>query len=671
MNLNIKTLYGVNVRLGPDTTFEVIDNVDAGKILKATEFKKDGAGTGWYKVDTDKWICARFVTTEVTKSDINKAMGRTTNTVLKMARSPMALNATTREGEATTDTGFKETTADSSKKVMSATEQTLKDIENSIIGSAVDINSGLFGSLASGIIGTDTGAAPDSVILNQRIFGTPFQFLDTTDIRPSGCALGIFFQSSIMGEAPILSILPGRPDYLADLDDESKQNLIQSLASQVSDANNKVNGWVQDMLHEKQFDTKYFEFLPQYSMYIRYVNILCRLGAIYLGLDGTQNDGDSNPDVVMNKAQVPGSGKLYKYYDWSLYTLSNTYALKAVNDTEGLEAIANDLKNTDFEASFFETKEGKDSVFETTVKKGAVHLTSYDMQKYYVDFYINPSMSYSESFTNQTTESALAGALSKASGFQKEFLFLLEAAGYDASTSLKDLNKELDAAKGDISSTLGSGGASKIMNRLLGGMQSVITGSNIVFPEVWQSSSFERNYSFEIKLCTPYGDKESIYLEIMVPLFHLLALVLPTQATVNTYSSPFIVRTILPGFFASEMGIISDLTINKGGSGDSWTADGLPTEVTVNITIRDLYNSLSMSKFDTPKDIYNFVWNSALMDFIGVQCGVNMKKSEMNKKLEILQTFAENWMPDLESSMLDTIKESSSQSILKILGGRN
>lgn len=682
MEIDIKTVVSVNVRSGPSVAYQVVDTVKADQMFTAKDFKKDGGGVGWYKLGDDQWVCASFVTTKFNKAKIldgiaerNRKQRENRARVLGISnRAAKAVstmsNDTSRQSRSNdfivSGTGI----VDSQSPV---TDSILDGVMNSVsTGTAIDINAGIFDGL-SAILGGDSTSG--DIILNQRLFGAPFQFLPTTDIRPTDGAdkeLGIFFQSSVMAEAPVLSLLPGRPDYLANLSDEDKQALVENIFSMVDGVSSSISEAANEQLNAAQIDTKYFEFLPQHDEYMQYVNILCRLGAIYLGLDTGSNASDpSQGDNSMYRGYVPGTTQYYKNYDWRYYTMANTYGGKATTADiyESVAQFQDGLANL-YGTLYGDNNRSDDSIANVIGKGTAQFSEIFDTSAYYIDFYISPSMNYSENFTNTTSESVLSSALGKASGMQKEFSFLMAAAGVNTADLNKDIDQAMKDLQTDAKTMLGEGGGAKVIGRLLNGARSVITGSNIVFPEVWQDSKFDRSYSFEIKLSTPYGDKESIYLEILVPLFHLLAFVLPCQTSVNTYANPFIVRSVLPGFFASEMGIVSDMTVNKGGSGDSWTADGFPTEVTVNMTIHDLYSSLSMSKIGSKEDIYNFVWNSGLLDYIGVQCGINMKKTEYAKKLEILWTIGQNIIPDLATHWIEGVKESVARSTIAILGGR-
>ena len=64
----------------------------------------------------------------------------------------------------------------------------------------------------------------------------------------------------------------------------------------------------------------------------------------------------------------------------------------------------------------------------------------------------------------------------------------------------------------------------------------------MVFPEIWSDSKFSRSYTCEIKLVSPDPSPLSVYMNVLVPLFHLIALVGPraVPGNPNGYTNPFL-----------------------------------------------------------------------------------------------------------------------------------
>lgn len=49
-------------------------------------------------------------------------------------------------------------------------------------------------------------------------------------------------------------------------------------------------------------------------------------------------------------------------------------------------------------------------------------------------------------------------------------------------------------------------------------------------------------------------------------------------------------------WFESSMCVVSSISFTKGGDDSNWSIDNLPLEIDVNVTIKDLYSSLPITK---------------------------------------------------------------------------
>ena len=136
-----------------------------------------------------------------------------------------------------------------------------------------------------------------------------------------------------------------------------------------------------------------------------------------------------------------------------------------------------------------------------------------------------------------------------------------------------------------------------------------------------------------MKLVSPSGDKLSVFLNILVPIYHLLAFTLPREADNQAYFSPFLVRAYYKGLFNVDMGIIPGLSITKGDEGE-WTIDGIPTVANISFEIRDLYSGLYMSKQTNEKD-RGIMSNIQELDYIANSCGINVNDQEIMRTIRM------------------------------------
>lgn len=66
-----------------------------------------------------------------------------------------------------------------------------------------------------------------------------------------------------------------------------------------------------------------------------------------------------------------------------------------------------------------------------------------------------------------------------------------------------------------------------IITRTANALFRVVNGSQLMYPEMWQDSSYSKSYNISFKFYSPYGDKMSIFRYVYVPFIALLALALP------------------------------------------------------------------------------------------------------------------------------------------------
>ena len=412
--------------------------------------------------------------------------------------------------------------------------------------------------------------------LTTNIFGIPYQFLPSTDFRfdSENPVFGFGFFNNIYLEKPIVTLMPGKMLFLPSYSKDNK-TLFGNLAADGSEASRNA---LKELISEEA-GSRYYDFTSDYTAYMNYVNLMCRVAAIYLGLDGKDQD-----DVPY---KAPDGGN-YRTYDWKKYTTDNGY-----NDN-----IPNEDKNLiDHVADFFDTV--KDDV---TVG-----------QRCYVNFYIDPNSSVNESINNTTQASQLEGAFDSLEGIVKEADMLVKSVGGSTVQGFVDKAESLVM---DLANTATLG----LFKDMLGLGEEVLHGSNLIYPEIWTDSDYSKSFSVQINLMSPYGDKESVYLNILVPMLHALALALPRQSSENSFNSPFLIRGYAQGWFSIDMGMVESITIEKGPD-QSWTVDGLPTEVKITLSIKELYGNLMMSPSTKPSYFFS---NQGLIDYLGVACGVDM-----------------------------------------------
>lgn len=546
-------------------------------------------------------------------------------------------------------------------RVVTNARETLGGLADSAIGMADSVVGGI-----SSMLGGDMESGYSDNLLKRRMFGVPYQFLPTTDARADSgddVALGVSFKQMMM-ESPRLMVIPGKPLFLPDLDNEQRTTYLEAMNQMVRDMGTLPSA-INDFMAEggpKKLEMKFFSFKQDFTEFCRYLNAMCWVTAIMMGI------GDEI---------VPGTNKQYKNFDWSTFTLAHSMdARDAGANNFGLNATIEGIAEASKDSAEALWKEAE------AAYRGYVHgeetdegpgfkavMSNLSIEKYYTEFYIDPSVSFSESHTNNLRPSMLAEIANKGSDLANELMFFLDTTriGQNIAGSSEAVSKALHDTLGT-----GIGGpAGQFVNRFLKGASSVFSGAVLQFPEIWSGYNFSRNYNIEINLKAAYGDKQSIFIDEFVPMWFWNCLTMPRQHSPNAYRSPFLVRCNIPGIVNTDMGVVTSLTRTIGET-SARSVEGYPLEMKLSINITELISEISISRINgaSYEDAYNFLWNTALMDYIASMSACDFRQSDYMKKATVAKALAENAMGDLFDHPVDAFAESVREAIYKIFNGR-
>lgn len=444
-----------------------------------------------------------------------------------------------------------------------------------------------------------------------RMLGMPHQLLAHNDPRLGvGSDLGRMYAETFLVEAPTVCVKPGTVRFLPGKDSEEREAYLNAMIGDVSGrAGSK--GQLLDVLDDDDTDSlQYYDHEGKFGSYMKAVNMLAQTMAILLGVD----------DI-----EVPwASGITFRDYDWSNYRLSSQYGY---ND----------------EYMDFEDDDG--GWLENLANAAATWVESDDN---YIQLYVDASASYSESVSNQTGASMLEGFTGQIESMAKEIGFILGSAG--GSQEVQDLLaqgvSDLDAKVSEMSANAdgGLGGwLGTFMTRLTSGAKQAVSGGNFILPEIWQDSSYDKNYSFAVTFATPYGSKLAWYINVGIGLCFVLGFVIPLQTSANTYRSPMILKCFSPGWWNCSLGICDSMGLEKGGDG-GWTVYGLPNEIKCSLSIKELYSTLTL-----PSNMRDFMTNNGMMEFLMVNCGIDITNQKLSTKYRV-------WLNLLSNSLGNYVK---------------
>lgn len=407
------------------------------------------------------------------------------------------------------------------------------------------------------------------------IFGMPYQFMESADPRISNKpgAIGRKYAKEIISTMPLLLLRAGLPVFMAGYGDDDKNSIINKFASATSGMESQISETVLSEDFGKYYSLKYAD-----EEYFEYVNPMCRIAARMMNLQ----------DKSINGTKLES----YNWLHWAAE--SNANFAKIFNVYNGCTA-----------------------------------------------WYCDSDTNISDSWSNSTGESMIASKINSVSDYGRELNFLLGTVNsktnpgsiLDELTNPDALAEKVTNVTNFISGSLGQNSISSIFKSLTNSIQTVVAGGKLVFPELWTESNFSRSYDVKLKLVSPDGDDLSIYLNIIVPILHLLGYTLPREyKNGHGYNSPFLVRGFYKGLFNVDMGIISDLTITKGKE-SAWTPSGIPSIVEVSFTIKDLYNDMYMTNMNNMR--HNTMNNIILMDYIANLCGVNINEPDVLRGIDL------------------------------------
>lgn len=115
-------------------------------------------------------------------------------------------------------------------------------------------------------------------------------------------------------------------------------------------------------------------------------------------------------------------------------------------------------------------------------------------------------------------------------------------------------------------------------------------GIQTALPKEWKSSSYTNSLQLMIKLVSPSGDPESIKEYILKPMQFLIMMTAPITFNGITYGYPPIFDVQADGMMNIKLGVISNMTITRGGNETQFNRFNQPLNIDVRLTIDPLVN---------------------------------------------------------------------------------
>ena len=559
----------------------------------------------------DQTIIGQWITVDGNVNDTSVQYNMSTVRT-KSTRKAAATRAVTETGTTDDETSVTEGETEEVVQETTRTYRTPEGVEFTIIpadtsgeylsqgaadNAAVDLRNS-FTSLASwyNTVFSDTEIFDERTSLNGSsigrmnfVHGMPFQYTYLTDRRnganynfgknssvdgktdttsaarttssSSGDSYGRSFAKEIAFNTPIAVISPGNPMFMQPANRgllggagifQDTRTARGGIINMLYASDSQISS-IQELLDEAGGEYQYYYIEYDDLEYYQYVNSLSMASAVFLGID-----------------KMTFNGQTVGQFRWDEYN-----------------------KDTQQDYNTFEQLIGMDSG---------------------TSFAFDPQGSISNTIQNSTTESMLANTFNDISAKAREVNFL---AGYTGS-GLSWIEKNADEASASISTNGGiiPDGLENVVERVKAWGLNSAKGMNIRFPEIWSDSSHAPSYEMECHFITPYATPFCIWRYVLVPFYHLFAMAAPrSKKSTSQYSAPFLIKAYSKGYFNVEMGMIDSITWKRFGDGDMISEGGIPTQIDVTITFKDLYHSLSVTSTGAGgiNNVINFMNNAGLM----------------------------------------------------------
>ena len=240
----------------------------------------------------------------------------------------------------------------------------------------------------------------------------------------------------------------------------------------------------------------------------------------------------------------------------------------------------------------------------------------------YVSFMIDPT-GVSEQYTNNIGESTLmASIMSQGNSIGNEIAFITNSTVGNASDSIINLAKESKEAANEVLKTLGDGSSGRFTAAIATSMAKSFVGDHTIYPMIFQSHTATSSMSVTVHLVSDAGDPYSYLINILVPMFYILGMALPSLSSSNAsaYTYPPIIQCNIPGMWGTRLGMVQSVSFNKNPNSKEVSINGYPLSVDVTINIADLQHVLLTSPMNKISMLLN---NQTMYDYIAQCSGVD------------------------------------------------
>lgn len=570
----------------------------------------------------------------------------------------------------------------------------------------------------------ETGARGEGSYVSDytnKIFGAPYQLLDNVDRRYGdiNSHVGSEYLKNILLNSPILTIRPGMPKYTGNQDPTNLGTMMQNAyIDSTGEDGGSTADFVESFLKELATNTifgtgaklqrRLYGFRETYWDYIQYVNYMCQSVAVFLNLTkGLKTPGGETLPTGVSMHGGPDGQEDFATANWQNYRFLDSTrvqtpleyfsSLLGVGVAEGKKALFTGLGAAGIAAAVTHplpslavaglgaalvasadavteddvgtkaltevigfTANLIEATWETAEASSVAGLMADKVTT--VQFVVEPG-EFGESLQNETTKSVVESAVDgirDTVGYELQWIGNSHADIGLINSMVASLGNTTADALINVSKLM-SGVTGGFISDIFSGAIKSIRGQKMIYPQIYRSSTSSMNYEFDVVLTSPYGDIYNYYMNIVVPLLHLVALAAPRMVTSNTITSPFLVQAFIPGMCTCNLGIIENMTITKNPGGKHVSVNGYPLTVKVHFTVKELYNALSISGANEPASfLYNETLNDYLANLAGMMPSIDMYREQRANALKNAKEYFTGddqlWLNDAVQGIIERVE---------------
>ena len=208
---------------------------------------------------------------------------------------------------------------------------------------------------------------------------------------------------------------------------------------------------------------------------------------------------------------------------------------------------------------------------------GAGHLTALKRSgNRFATFRVNHKGSVQESFSNAVKDSDVARQVNSKVQDARNLRF-----------SMMDGN--ILGGIGNVASWFSDVASGALDSVQLGGLATLAGNAFLDVPKHWENSVANLpRADYTVPLYSPYGNKISRYINMMIPISMILAAGLPLSAGRSSYTSPFICQIYHQGRVQCQLGMIDSITIRRGTGNVGWNAEHEMLGAEIDFSVVDL-----------------------------------------------------------------------------------